>query len=67
MFCRHHRRWVAEKLGPEARKDELEFTKNILSSDAKHYHAWSHRQVRFSYCHHKSKCSQLAFVSLSDA
>ncbi|RZB84364.1 protein farnesyltransferase/geranylgeranyltransferase type-1 subunit alpha-like isoform X1 [Glycine soja] len=40
----HHRRWVAEKLGPEARKNELEFTKKILSVDAKHYHAWSHRQ-----------------------
>ncbi|KAI5413592.1 hypothetical protein KIW84_057962 [Lathyrus oleraceus] len=41
---RHHRRWVAEKLGPEARNSELEFTKKILSVDAKHYHAWSHRQ-----------------------
>ncbi|RDX64853.1 Protein farnesyltransferase/geranylgeranyltransferase type-1 subunit alpha [Mucuna pruriens] len=40
----HHRRWVAEKLGPEARNNELEFTKKILSIDAKHYHAWSHRQ-----------------------
>ena len=45
--CRHHRRWVAEKLGPEARNAELDFTKKILSVDAKHYHAWSHRQVLF--------------------
>jgi hypothetical protein len=46
---RHHRRWVAEKLGLGARKSELEFTEEILSIDAKHYHAWSHRQVCF--CH----------------
>lgn len=52
--CRHHRRWVAEKLGPKARNNELEFTKKILSADAKHYHAWSHRQVCFSHCAHKS-------------
>ncbi|POO03443.1 Protein prenyltransferase, alpha subunit [Trema orientale] len=41
---RHHRRWVAEKLGTIATSKELEFTKKILSFDAKHYHAWSHRQ-----------------------
>lgn len=45
--CRHHRRWVADKLGPEVLYKELEFTKKILSVDAKHYHAWSHRQVMF--------------------
>lgn len=45
-FCRHHRRWVAEKLGSEAIIGELEFTKKIFSNDAKNYHAWSHRQVR---------------------
>uniref|UniRef100_A0A2N9IQI4 Protein farnesyltransferase/geranylgeranyltransferase type-1 subunit alpha n=1 Tax=Fagus sylvatica TaxID=28930 RepID=A0A2N9IQI4_FAGSY len=38
------RRWVAEKLGTDAASKELEFTKKILSIDAKHYHAWSHRQ-----------------------
>ncbi|XP_030937976.1 protein farnesyltransferase/geranylgeranyltransferase type-1 subunit alpha isoform X2 [Quercus lobata] len=43
-ICRHHRRWVAEKLGTDAADKELEFTKKILSADAKHYHAWSHRQ-----------------------
>ncbi|KAK9288357.1 hypothetical protein L1049_016810 [Liquidambar formosana] len=43
-FCRHHRRWVAEKLGADATSKELEFTKKILSLDAKNYHAWSHRQ-----------------------
>ncbi|XP_016171124.1 protein farnesyltransferase/geranylgeranyltransferase type-1 subunit alpha isoform X1 [Arachis ipaensis] len=42
--CRHHRRRVAEKLGPDARNAELQFTKKVLSVDAKHYHAWSHRQ-----------------------
>ncbi|KAK7261605.1 hypothetical protein RIF29_27920 [Crotalaria pallida] len=42
--AKHHRRWVAEKLGPKARNIELEFTKKILSIDVKHYHAWSHRQ-----------------------
>lgn len=40
----HHRRWVAEKLGPEAAERELEFTKKVLALDAKNYHAWSHRQ-----------------------
>ncbi|XP_060671935.1 protein farnesyltransferase/geranylgeranyltransferase type-1 subunit alpha isoform X2 [Ziziphus jujuba] len=42
--CRHHRRWIAEKLGTIATSKELEFTRKILSLDAKHYHAWSHRQ-----------------------
>jgi len=40
----HHRRWVAEKLGPDVAGRELEFTRRVLSLDAKHYHAWSHRQ-----------------------
>ncbi|KAL5990952.1 hypothetical protein ACLOJK_011858 [Asimina triloba] len=43
-FCRHHRRWVAEKLGTEVTYQELEFTKKIFVADAKNYHAWSHRQ-----------------------
>lgn len=47
--CRHHRRWVTEKIGPEAANKELQFTKKILSVDAKHYHAWSHRQVMFVF------------------
>ena len=47
VICRHHRRWAAEKLGSDAEMRELEFTKKILSLDAKHYHAWSHRQVWF--------------------
>ncbi|KAF8393888.1 hypothetical protein HHK36_020086 [Tetracentron sinense] len=41
---RHHRRWVAEKLGTEVTSKELEFTGKIFSLDAKNYHAWSHRQ-----------------------
>ncbi|KAH9727679.1 protein farnesyltransferase/geranylgeranyltransferase type-1 subunit alpha [Citrus sinensis] len=40
----HHRRWVAEKLGTGAVNKELQFTKKMLSLDAKNYHAWSHRQ-----------------------
>ncbi|WOL18885.1 hypothetical protein Cni_G27682 [Canna indica] len=40
----HHRRWLSQKLGPEAANNELEFTKQILALDAKNYHAWSHRQ-----------------------
>ncbi|KAI4334612.1 hypothetical protein L6164_019279 [Bauhinia variegata] len=40
----HRRGWVAGKLGPQATNRELEFTKKILSIDAKHYHAWSHMQ-----------------------
>lgn len=40
----HHRRWVAEKLGPDAASRELEFTRKIFCLDAKNYHAWSHRQ-----------------------
>lgn len=47
--CRHHRRWVAEKLGPESANTEQEFTKKVLSIDAKHYHAWSHRQVILAF------------------
>ncbi|KAI3847417.1 hypothetical protein MKW98_032743, partial [Papaver atlanticum] len=43
-LCRHHSRWVAEKLVTEATNIELEFTKKILFQDAKNYHAWSHRQ-----------------------
>ncbi|KAK6934875.1 Protein prenyltransferase, alpha subunit [Dillenia turbinata] len=31
----HHRWWLAEKLGPVATSKELEFTKKILSLDAK--------------------------------
>lgn len=45
---RHHRRWVAEKLGTNATCKELEFTQEIFSEDAKNYHAWSHRQVDWS-------------------
>ncbi|KAL0375718.1 UNVERIFIED_CONTAM: protein farnesyltransferase/geranylgeranyltransferase type-1 subunit alpha [Sesamum calycinum] len=41
---RHHRRWVAEKLGTQIASKELEFTREIFSQDAKNYHAWSHRQ-----------------------
>ncbi|KAK6161642.1 hypothetical protein DH2020_005023 [Rehmannia glutinosa] len=40
----HHRRWVAEKLGTHVATQELEFTREIFSQDAKNYHAWSHRQ-----------------------
>ncbi|CAI9111781.1 OLC1v1012098C3 [Oldenlandia corymbosa var. corymbosa] len=43
-FCRHHRRWVAEKLGTDVTIRELEFTGKIFSEDPKNYHAWSHRQ-----------------------
>ena len=58
---RHHRRWVAEKLGTSATTEELRFTQRILSMDSKHYHAWSHRQwvlqalggweQELDYCH----------------
>ncbi|KAL2557694.1 protein farnesyltransferase/geranylgeranyltransferase type-1 subunit alpha [Forsythia ovata] len=41
---KHHRRWVAEKLGTNATSNELQFTQEIFSEDAKNYHAWSHRQ-----------------------
>lgn len=44
-FLRHHKRWLAEKLGPDIANKEHEFTRKILSMDAKNYHAWSHRQV----------------------
>ncbi|KAL6503818.1 hypothetical protein OROGR_025741 [Orobanche gracilis] len=40
----HHRRWVVEKLGTRIAGEELEFTREIFSQDAKNYHAWSHRQ-----------------------
>lgn len=45
MIFRHHKRWLAEKLGPEASEDEHDFTRLMLCRDAKNYHAWSHRQV----------------------
>lgn len=44
-WCRHHRRWVVQKLGKDAVYKELEFTESALEDDAKNYHAWSHRQV----------------------
>ncbi|TVU08959.1 hypothetical protein EJB05_42387 [Eragrostis curvula] len=40
----HHKRWLAEKLGPDIANNEHEFTTKILAIDAKNYHAWSHRQ-----------------------
>ncbi|KAE8709757.1 Protein farnesyltransferase/geranylgeranyltransferase type-1 subunit alpha [Hibiscus syriacus] len=40
----HHRRWVVERLGTNARAKELHLIKSILSLDVKNYHAWSHRQ-----------------------
>ncbi|KAF2297034.1 hypothetical protein GH714_015347 [Hevea brasiliensis] len=43
-YQRHHRRWIAENLGTDATAKELQFTKKILSLDAKNYNAWSHRQ-----------------------
>jgi hypothetical protein len=42
---RHHKRWLAEKLGPGVANKEHEFTMKILDIDAQNYHAWSHRQV----------------------
>uniref|UniRef100_A0A8D3AP68 Protein farnesyltransferase/geranylgeranyltransferase type-1 subunit alpha n=1 Tax=Scophthalmus maximus TaxID=52904 RepID=A0A8D3AP68_SCOMX len=39
---RHHRRMVVEWLNNPA--EELEFIADILSQDAKNYHAWQHRQ-----------------------
>ena len=42
---RHHKRWLAEKIGPDAANSEHDFTRKILAMDAKNYHAWSHRQV----------------------
>jgi hypothetical protein len=46
FLVRHHKRWLAEKLGPDVANSEHEFTRKILYDDAKNYHAWSHRQVR---------------------
>uniref|UniRef100_A0A0A9CSQ3 Protein farnesyltransferase/geranylgeranyltransferase type-1 subunit alpha n=1 Tax=Arundo donax TaxID=35708 RepID=A0A0A9CSQ3_ARUDO len=40
----HHKRWLAEKLGPDIANKEHEFTMKVLAIDAKNYHAWSHRQ-----------------------
>jgi hypothetical protein len=61
VWCRHHRRWVAQKLGVGAVSGELEFTEIVLLDDAKNYHAWSHRQVVFPILfllvlHHISYC-----------
>lgn len=39
---RHHRRMVVEWLNDPS--EELEFIADILSQDAKNYHAWQHRQ-----------------------
>ncbi|CAB1337411.1 unnamed protein product [Coregonus sp. 'balchen'] len=39
---RHHRRMVVEWLNDPS--EELEFISEILSQDAKNYHAWQHRQ-----------------------
>nr|CAB3457590.1 unnamed protein product [Digitaria exilis] len=44
IIFRHHKRWLAEKLGPGVANREHEFTMKILALDAKNYHAWSHRQ-----------------------
>lgn len=44
-WCRHHRRWVVQKLGKDAVYKELQFTEGALEDDPKNYHAWSHRQV----------------------
>lgn len=42
-FCsRHHRRMVVEWLNDPS--EELQFIADILSQDAKNYHAWQHRQ-----------------------
>lgn len=42
MSFRHHRRMVVEWLNDPS--EELEFIADILSQDAKNYHAWQHRQ-----------------------
>lgn len=42
FFSRHHRRMVVEWLNDPS--EELEFIADILSQDAKNYHAWQHRQ-----------------------
>lgn len=39
---RHHRRILVEWLGDPSK--DLRFTEIMLSSDAKNYHAWQHRQ-----------------------
>lgn len=39
---RHHRRVLVEWLKDPSQ--ELEFIADILSQDAKNYHAWQHRQ-----------------------
>lgn len=44
-LSRHHRRWVAQRLGANAASLELQFTEDVLVEDPKNYHAWSHRQV----------------------
>ena len=41
VCCRHHRRVIVERLGDVDK--ELQFTADILQSDAKNYHAWQHR------------------------
>lgn len=41
-LSRHHRRMVVEWLNDPS--EELEFIADILSQDAKNYHAWQHRQ-----------------------
>jgi len=50
FITRHHKRWLAEKLGPDIANNEHEFTMKILAIDAKNYHAWSHRQVSVPIC-----------------
>lgn len=42
VAVRHHRRMVVEWLSDPT--EELEFIADILSQDAKNYHAWQHRQ-----------------------
>lgn len=42
LSSRHHRRMVVEWLNDPS--EELEFIADILSQDAKNYHAWQHRQ-----------------------
>lgn len=42
VAARHHRRMVVEWLSDPT--EELEFIADILSQDAKNYHAWQHRQ-----------------------
>lgn len=42
VLDRHHRRMVVEWINDPT--EELEFIADILSQDAKNYHAWQHRQ-----------------------